>query len=42
MSKGVDRNTVEKDVLMAYTKVEESILSLSTVITLDKKGYNPR
>ena len=42
LSKGVDRNTVKKDVSTAYTKVEESILSLSTVITLDKNGYNPR
>ena len=41
-SKGVERNTVKEDVLTAYAKLEESILSLSMVITLDKKGYNPR
>jgi hypothetical protein len=38
-SKGVDRNTVEKYVSTAFTTLEESILPLSRVITIDKKCW---
>ena len=40
LSKGVDRNTVEKDVSTAYTKVEESILSLSRVKHCRKRCFD--